>query len=321
LKKYIFINCLFFLFPLFTGAQKIEFGVETTFGSSYSTFKGNLSDIVGFTEFAITRGQVDSALASLNLVPPRWIRDLFPGIRIEIDQEIAKQLHRNNNSIRFFTRFYFVGASFAISEPRLSEPLPSKKWNNQLRSLQLSMNGEVEELSRHIANLALEDSKIVTPFFRKRYDLDLYLHTKKLLLGNEPIATFGRKGTLDVELTTGLRFTADPSPVVDLGSILFISERLDNLIEGRLLAPFEDITDQIGEAIQANVFGKFKDPRIVSSMGWMLRGVVPIDFGLGFTFVAGTEINVNKLLLIKNVSPSFSTYYFVGFRTSLSFGK
>lgn len=303
------------------GAQKIEFGVETAFGGSYSTFKGNLSDIAGFTELEITRGQVDSALANINLVTPRWIRDLFPGIRIEIDQEIAKQLHRNNNSIRFFARCYFIGASFGISEPRLSEPLPSKKWNNQLRSLRLSMNGEVEELSKHIANLALEDSKIVTPFFRKRYDLDLYLHTKKMLLGDEPIVTFGRKGTLDVELTTGVRFTADPSPIVDLGSILFISERLDNLIEGRLLAPFEDITEQIGEAIQANVFGKFKDPRIVSSMGWMLRGVVPIDFGLGFTFVVGAEVNVNKLLLVKNVSPSFSSYYFAGFRTSLSFGK
>lgn len=321
MKKRLFINCLFFLFPLFVEAQKIEFGVETTFGGSYSTFKGNLRDIAGFSEFEITRGQVDSALANLNLVPPRWIRDLFPGIRIEIDQEIAKQLSRNNNGIRFFTRFYFIGASFGISEPRLSEPLPSKKWSNQLRSLRLSMNGEVEELSKHIANLAIEDSKIVTPFFRKRYDLDIYLHAKKLLLGNESIISFGRKGTLDVELTTGIRFTADPSPVVDLGSILFISDKLDNLIEGRLLAPFEDITDQIGEAIQANIFGKFKDPRIVSSMGWMLRGVVPIDLGLGFTVVAGAELNVNKLLLIKNVNPSLSSYYFVGFRSSLSFLK
>lgn len=321
-KKHRFLSYLSFVLLLSLlgavkgHAQQFEFGLESTFGRSYTTFKGDLSEIVGFDEIELTEGQVDTALASIDLNAPRWLKDLFPGIRIAIDQEIAKQLNRSNRSARFFARYGWIGGSFMISEPRLSPQLPSRKLNNQLRSLRLSMNGEAEELSKHLADLALADSEIVAPFFSKRYDLDVYVHLKKMFLGDKPILEWGRNGTLDVELTTGIRLTADPSPVIELGSILFISERLDELMEGRLLDPVENTTDQIATAIQSTVFGKFKDPRIVTSMGWFARTQMPVELGRGIAVLVGLETNINQHLLIKGTQPMFSAYGFLGVRWS-----
>ncbi len=312
----IYLPILLLLYVHQSHAQQFEFGLTSTFGRSYTTFKGELSEIVGFDELELSTGQVDTALASIDLNAPNWLKDLFPGIRIDIDQTLTKQLSRNNRSAQFFARYAWIGGSFMISDPRLSPQLPSKKISNQIKSLRFSINGEAEALSKHLANLALEDSKVVSPFFQKRYDLDLYIHLKKLLLGNEPLFEWAENGALDIEVTTGLRLTADPSPIVDLGSILFISERLDSLMEGRLLNSVESTTDQIAQAIQSTVFGKFKDPRIVSSMGWFIRGQMPVELRRGVAVLLGIEANVNQHLSVKGTKPMFSTYGYLGLRWS-----
>ncbi|MEL6721559.1 MAG: hypothetical protein AAFP82_22875, partial [Bacteroidota bacterium] len=86
-------------------AQTFEGGVEYTYGRSYTTFNGNLADIVGFQELEITEADLDTAFATFDLSAPRWVKELFPGLRLEIDQEISKQLSRNNNAVRFYGRF------------------------------------------------------------------------------------------------------------------------------------------------------------------------------------------------------------------------
>lgn len=295
-------------------AQVFEAGAEYTFGRTYTTFKGNLSDMVGIAELEITEADIDTAFASFNLSAARWVKDLFPGLRIAVDQEIEKQLSRGNRAARFYGRYQWVGASFMVSEPRLSEQLASKILKNQIRSVRLAMGGNAEELSTHLADIALQESQQVKPFFSKRYDVEVYFHLKKMLFGDQPLVEWGNDAYLDAELTTGVRLTADPSPVVELGSILFISERIDSLLEGGLLRPVENTTDQIAEAIQSTVFGKFKDPRIISSMSWFARGTLPINFGQSFSLVAGAEIGLSKHLAVSGTSPMFSFYGFGGLR-------
>ncbi|MEN0046568.1 MAG: hypothetical protein AAF806_05895 [Bacteroidota bacterium] len=295
-------------------AQTFEGGVEYTYGRSYTTFNGNLADIVGFQELEITEADIDTAFANFDLSAPRWVKELFPGLRLEVDQEITKQLSRNNNAVRFYGRFLFFGGSFMISEPRLSEQLASKMISNQLKSLRLAMGGRSEELTKHLGDIALAETQQVKPFFPKRYDLEFYLHTKKLLFGDHPIFEFGNESTIDAELTAGVRLTADPSPVVELGSVLFISQRIDSLLEGGLLRPVEKATDEIAEAIQSTVFGKFKDPRIVSSMGGFVRGEALVNFGQSFSIVTGAEVSLSKHLAISGTKPMFSFYGFGGLR-------
>jgi hypothetical protein len=293
--------------------------MEMTIGPTYTSFRGDLAGIVGFSELEITEAQVDTALANINVSAPRWLKELFPGARIAIDQEVRRSQTRSNPAVRFFARYKFFGGSFSISSPRLTEPQESRKLKNQIKAIRLSLAGKAEELSEHLARVALADVDRVDPFFQKRYDLEAYVHFKKLFFGEDPMLEWGRNGgsSLDVELTSGIRFTADPSPVVDLGSVLFISQRLDSLMEGGILAPVESTTDAIAESIQAVVFGKFKDPRIVPSMGWFLRGEAPVNFGGAFSVVLGTELSLQNYLAINGARPSFSIYGFAGIRWSI----
>ena len=300
-------------------AQNFEVGMQTVIGPAYSTFRGDLSEMVGFSEIELTDGQVDSALMRANVNAPRWLQELFPGIRIEVTGEAAKKLSRTIPSVRFFARYKFIGGSFTVSEPRLTEPLESKKLKNQLKAIRLSLAGKAEALAEHLAVVAIADADRVDPFFSKRYDLEAYVHIKKLFLGEDPFLEWGKRSnnTLDWELTGGVRFTADPSPVVDLGSVLFIRERIDSLMEGGILTPVENITDEIAGAIQNIVFGKFKDPRVVPSMGWFLRGELPANFGGAFSAVGGAELSIHQHLAIKGTRPMFSFYGFVGLRWAI----
>ncbi len=315
----------YFLFPLLlcctlsASGQWLEVGMETTMGPARTSFRGDLAGMVGFSEFEITQGQIDTAFAEFDLNAPGWLRELFPGVRIEIDQEVTKRLTRNVNAVRFFARFKWIGASLTISDPRLTEPLESKKLKNQIKALRLSVAGRAEELAEHLALVALADAQRVDPFFEKRYDLEAYLHLKKLFYGDRVLLEWGRKknNTVDFELTAGLRFAADPSPVVDLGSILFIRDELDELMEGGILGPVEDTTDEIAEAVQSVVFGQFKDPRIVPSMGWFTRPELMVHFGGGFGLVAGAELSLHQHLAIKGTDPMFSAYGFAGVRYSV----
>ncbi|MEM1326053.1 MAG: hypothetical protein AAGI23_08875 [Bacteroidota bacterium] len=295
-------------------AQLWEAGAEYTFGRTYTTFQGELSELVGFDELEISDADVDAAFAELDLNAPRWVKDLFPGLRIDIEQEVSKRLSRSNRATRFYGRFSVVGGSFMISEPRLSEPLASKQLGNQLRSVRLALSGDAEALSQHLADIALAESQQVQPFFSNRYDLEIYLHAKKLIFGDAPLYEFGENGYIDAEVTTGLRWTADPSPVVELGSLLFISEQIDSLLEGGLLRNVENTTDEIALSIQNSVFGKFKDPRIISSMGWFMRASVPIHFGQSFSVVLGTEISLQKHLAVSGTKPMFSAFGYGGVR-------
>lgn len=319
MKYFIYIVSI--LFPFSLSAQNWEAGAEYTFGRTYTTFKGDLSEIVGFEEFELSDTDVEAAFAEFDLNAPRWVKDLFPGLRLEIDQEINKRLSRNNHAARFYGRFHFVGASFMISEPRLNEPLASQQLSNRLRSIRLALGGETEALTEHLADLAVEEAQQVRPFFSNRYDAEVYIHVKKLLLGNEPLLKWGENAYLDTELTTGLRFTADPSPVVELGSILFISEKIDSLLEGGLLRSVENTTDDIALAVQNSVFGKFKDPRIISSLGWFMRASAPINFGQNFSLVVGTELSVQKHIAVAGTKPMFSAYGFGGVRWNWEGGK
>lgn len=299
--------------------QAFEVGMETVVGPAYSTFRGELAQMVGFSEIELTEGQVDSAMARANINAPRWLQELFPGIRIEVAGDVTKKLSRTVPAVRFYARYKFIGGSFTVSEPRLTEPLESKKLKNQFKAIRLSLAGKAEALAEHLAVVAIADADRVDPFFAKRYDLEVYVHVKKLLLGEDPFLEWGKRGnnTLDWELTGGVRFTADPSPVVDLGSVLFIRERVDSLMEGGILRPVENITDEIAGAIQNIVFGKFKDPRVVPSLGWFLRGVVPANFGGAFSAVGGAELGINQHLAVKGTRPMFSVYGFVGLRWAM----
>ncbi|GJM32837.1 MAG: hypothetical protein DHS20C18_18380 [Saprospiraceae bacterium] len=297
-------------------AQQLEIGMETVTGRARTSFKGDLAEMVGFSELEITDADIDSAFQKFDLSAPGWVKNLFPGIRIEVDQEVNKKLARNISGVRFFARYRFIGGSVTISDPRLTEQQESKKFKNQFKAIRLSLGGKAEELVEHLALMALADETRVKPFFSKRYDIEGYIHLKKLFIGNEPLLVWGSKknASIDAELTSGIRFTADPSPAVDLGSILFISEAIDELLEGGLLSPIESTTDRIAVAVQNVVFGKFRDPRVVPSMGWFIRGEAPVNFGGGFSVVAGAEFSVNNHVAIKGTKPMTSIYGFLGLR-------
>lgn len=317
--KNIFIISSIILFGLALNAQNFEAGVETTYGRTFSSFKGDLAGMVGFSEIEITEAQIDTAFVRFDLDAPRWLRELFPGIRMEVTGDISKKLNRNAKSIRFFARYKWIGGSFIISDPRLTDPLESKKFKNQIKSVRLSIGGKTEELAEHLAIIVLEDETKVKPFFNNRYDAELYLHLKKMLLPDVVLLEWGKRkeSYLDFEVTSGLRFTADPSPVLDLGSILFVQEKLDSLMEGGLLGPVENITDKIAEGIQNVVFGKFKDPRVVPSWGWFVRPELVANFGSGLSLVGGAEMSVNNHISIKGTKPMFSLYAFAGVRVSV----
>ena len=83
-------------------AQFIEAGMEIVTGPAHTTFRGDLAGMVGFSELEITQDQIDTAFARFDLDAPRWLTELFPGLRIEVTGEIAKTLNRNVSSLRFF---------------------------------------------------------------------------------------------------------------------------------------------------------------------------------------------------------------------------
>ena len=311
---------IFFLLTAVTlKGQSFQAGMEMVTGPASTTVKGDLADMVGFSEIEITDDVVDSAFAQAGIDAPRWVQELYPGIRIDVEGEVNKKVKRYIPGLRFFARYRFIGASFTISEPRLTEPLESKKLSNQIKAIRLSLAGKADELAEHLALVAVEDAKRVDPFFSKRYDLEAYVHLKKLFLGDQLIAQWGKggNGSLDFEVTSGVRFTADPSPVVDLGSVLFISEHLDSLMQGPLLDPVENITDEIAVAIQNVMFGKFKDPRTVPSMGWFARGQLLANMSPALALVAGGELSVNNHLSVKGTKPMVSYYGFFGFRINV----
>lgn len=314
--------CYFALFSAYAlQGQGFEFGMESVIGGSYTTFKGDLSKMVGFSELEITSDQIDTAFVRYDIDAPRWLKELFPGLRIDLkDQEVKKNLSRSVSSVRFFAKYKWIGGSFTISAPRLTERQESMKLKNQIKAVRLSISGQAEALSEHLAVMALADVNRIKPFFNKRYDLEVYAHLKQLFMGDQVLLEWGdrKTRTLDLELTTGIRFTADPSPVVDLGNILFVRERLDELMEGGILNSVEGVTDKIAEAIQNVVFGKFRDPRIVPSLGWFARAELPLNFGSGFSVVAGTELSLNNHLTIKGTSPMFSAYGFLGMRWAMA---
>ena len=295
-------------------AQVLEVGVESVTGIAHTTFKGDLPTIVGFSEIELTEEDIDTAFTQFDLDAPRWLKELFPGIRMEVTGDVSKRVTRNINGVRLFARLQWIGASLTISNPRLSEKAESRKFKNQYKSLKLSLAGKADELAEHLALLALEDENRVKNFFANRYDLEAYVHLKKLFLPDQYILEWGKDNVLDFEVTSGIRFTADPSPVLDLGSVLFVSEKLDSLMEGGILSPVEDVTDEIAVAIQNVVFGKIRDPRVVPSFGWILRGHLVANFGGGFSIVSGAEINVNKHISLQGTKPMFSTYGFLGLR-------
>ena len=309
MNKFFLIGAILF-FTTGLKAQLVEFGMESVVGAAHTTFKGDLATILGFSEIEITEGDIDTAFQNFDLDAPGWIKNLFPGVRIEVEGDINKTVNRNVNGVRFFARFKFVGASFTVSNPRLAEKPESRKLKNQIKSVRLSLAGKADELAEHLAELALADENRVKSFFNNRYDLEAYIHLKKLILGDEVILEFGRdkNSSLDFEVTTGLRFTADPSAVLDLGSVLFVREKLDSLMEGGILNPVENVTDEIAEAVQNVIFGKIRDPRVVPSFGWVVRGQALANFGGGFSLISGAEINVNKHTSIKGTKPMFSAY-------------
>ena len=304
-------------------AQSLEMGVETVTGVARTTFRGSLAEIAGFSEVEITDGIVDSALTNAGIDAPRWLKELFPGIRIEVTGEINKKLSRNVNGVRFFARYHFLGGSFTISDPRLTEKPEARKLKNQMKSVRLSLAGKAGELAEHLALLALEDATKTEPFFSRRYDLEAYLHLKRLFMPGQAILEWGknRNASLDFEVTPGIRFSADPSPVVDLGSVLLISEKLDSLMEGGILRPVENTTDQIAEAIQNVVFGKFKDPRTVPAMGGFVRAELLASFGNGVSAIVGADLSFSRHTSINGTRPMYSTYAFAGLRWGIGVGK
>ena len=47
--------------------------------------------------------------------------------RIEVDQEVNRKVNRNIRGVRMYARFKWVGASFTVSDPRLTEKPESKR--------------------------------------------------------------------------------------------------------------------------------------------------------------------------------------------------
>lgn len=296
--------------------------METTTGVSYATFRGELSDIVGFSEIEISEDEVDRAFESLDINAPRWLKNLFPGLRLEVDQELERQQRRNVRMVRFFARYRFIGGSVSVSDPRFIDKAESKKFKNQLKSVRLSMQGEAEALAEHLALLALSDAGLPRPFFDNRYDAEGYVHFKQLFLGDEPLLAFGRRKqiTIDAELTAGLRLTADPSPLVNVGDILFISEEIKELLSGGLLTPVEDITAEAADALQNILFGQFRDPRTIPSLGWFARAAVPVNFGGGLSLVASVDIGRSRHTVLKGAQPMFLSQAQIGLRWRTGFG-
>ncbi len=319
MNKQLLCLFLFLSGALALPGQSFEVGMEFVTGPARTSVRGDLASMVGFSEIELSEDIVDSAFASFNIDAPRWIEELYPGIRITVEGEVNKKVSRNIPGVRFFARYHWFGASFTVSEPRLTEPKESARLKNQLKSVRLALGGKADELAEHLARMAAADVQRNEPFFSKRYDLEGYVHLKKLLLGDQLIAEWGDggNGSLDFEVTSGIRFTADPSPVVDLGSILFVSETLDSLMEGGILAPVEHITDDIAEAIQNVVFGKFKDPRTVPSLGWFARGHLLANLSRSLTVVAGAELSVANHLSTRGTGPMTSLYGFVGLRINV----
>lgn len=306
------------MMSLILRAQSVEVGMQTSLGPAYSSFRGDLQELVGFSEVEVSDEDVDRAFDQFDIGAPRWVKDLFPGLRIELtDRQVAKQLTRPVKSVRFFARVYFIGLSLTVSDPRLTEPLESRKLGNQLKAVRLSLAGNAEGLAEHLAVVALADATRVDPFFRNRYDMEAYLHLQELLWPNRALLEWGEQGSLTAELTTGLRFTADPSPVIDLGNVLFVRDRIDELLEGGLLSSVEGITDEIAEAIQNIVFGKFRDPRVVPSFGWLGRAEAIANFGGGFSVVAGLELSVQKHIAVRGTRPTLSAYGYLGGRWNI----
>ena len=295
-------------------AQLFQVGMETVTGPAVTSFKGDLASVIGISEIEVSDGIIDSAFASIDVDAPKWLRELFPGVRIEVEGDINRKLTRNVKGVRFFARFKWFGGSFTVSDPRLTVPQESKKLKNQLKAIRLSIAGNADELAEHLAVVALADANRVSAFFSNRYDLDAYFHFKKFILGEQPIMEFGKNNSIDFEATAGMRFTVDPSPIVDLGSLLFVSERLDSLMEGRLLDPVENITDEAAEAVQNIIFGKFKDPRTVPSLGWFIRSQLLVNLGGSFSITPGFSMSINKHLAVNGTKPMTSFYGFVGLR-------
>lgn len=312
----ILTTLLGLLLTLSIWGQRFEYGMETTYGKARTSFRGDLASMVGFEELEITDSDIDSALAFTGINAPNWLKNLFPGIRVDVDQEISRQLSRNVHMVRLYARYRWVGVSFSTSDPRLVQQSEAKRLRNQLKSARLSVQGDAEGLATHLALMAVADANRTQPFFDRRYDVEAYVHLKKIFLGEEPLMTWGRNdwGSIDLEVTPGFRLTADPSPVVDLGNVLFISEKIDSLLEGGLLNQVEDTTDELAEAIQNIVFGKFKDPRSVPSRGWFLRAAVPVSFGGGFSVVGGGEFSMNWHTQLEGTKPMTSWYAYAGIR-------
>lgn len=290
--------------------------MEMLSGPATTSFKGDLAKMVGFSEISISEDQIDSAFALIDLSPPRWLKELFPGIRIEIDQAVTKKVNRNLGTMRFFAKYAFLGASFTISDPRVTTPQESARLKNQIKSVSLAISGDAEGLATHLGKMALADANRVKPFFSQRYDIEFYADLKPILAGNQLLLEWGKNGknNLDYELSGGIRLTADPSPVVDLGTVLFIKERIDSLMEGGILAPVENITDAVAAGIQTIVFGKFKDPRVVPSLGWYARPQLIANLGGSFSLLFGTELSIQNHLTIKGTKPMTSFYGFAGIR-------
>lgn len=317
MKRTLLIGMLL-MWTLALKAQAIEIGMQTNLGPAYSSFRGDLQELVGFSEVEISDADVDRAFDQFDIGAPRWVKELFPGLRIELaDREVAKQMTRSVKSVRVFARVYFIGLSFTVSDPRLTEPLESRKLGNQLKAVRLSVAGNAEGLAEHLAVVALADATRVDPFFRNRYDLEAFLHLDQLLLPDRTLLEWGEQGRLTAELATGLRFTADPSPVIDLGNVLFVRDRIDELLEGGLLSSVEGVTDEIAEAIQNVVFGKFRDPRVVPSFGWLGRAEALASFGGGFSVALGLELSLQKHVAVSGTRPMFSTYGYLGGRWNI----
>ena len=303
------------------GAQKLQLGMETVTGVATTSFKGDLAKMLGFSEIEISSAEIDSAFASIDVNAPRWIKELFPGLRIGVDETITKKMSRGVSGVRVYGRYGFIGGSFTVSKPRLTQPLEARKIGNQIKSISLSLSGNAEELTKHLAEIALADANRVKPFFEQRYDLEAFVDIKRMTMGDKVLYEWGKRGAnIDFEAMGGFRITADPSPVVDLGSVLFISEKIDSLMEGGLLDAVEDITDKAAEAIQNIVFGKFRDPRVIPSIGWFVRPEGIVNLGGSFSVVLGAELSFQKHLLIKGTKPITSFYGFTGLRWKV-FGK
>ncbi len=314
-KNYLIQMLIFATFSTGIYAQKLQLGMETVTGVSSTSFKGELAKMLGFSEIEISEAEIDSAFASIDVNAPRWLKELFPGIRISIDETVTKKLNRNVSGVRVYARYGFLGGSFTVSQPRLTQPLEARKIKNQIKSVTLSMSGDAEELTKHLAQIALKDANRVKPFFEKRYDLEAHIDIKQQTMGDKRIYEWGKKGAnIDFEALGGVRLTADPSPVIDLGNILFVREKIDSLMEGRLLDQVEDITDEVAEAIQKIVFGKFRDPRVIPSLGWFIRPEGIVNLGGSFSVVLGAELSIHKHLLVKGTRPMTSFYGFAGLR-------